>query len=293
MKRLLLTLFLLVFPSAIYADGIALTFDDLPLPQDEWPVSDQRAINELILLALKEFNAPAIGFVNEGKLYKKGQTNEKIAILQLWIDNGHLLGNHTYSHKSLSNVKVEEFQKDVLEGEKISKKLLANAGMSLRYFRHPYLDTGATKEARDSFESFLKREGYVIAPVTIDTDDWKFNRELRKHPDKKHTIIAKYLEHTKLKFAFYKRASEKIFGRNIKHIWLLHCNQINAYAMRDLLKIAQNYGYQFIPLDDALTDPAYKEPDNFYASSGVSWLYRWDFTRGKMVNWSQDPEPTL
>ena len=39
-------------------------------------------------------------------------------------------------------------------------------------------DTGTTKEMRASFESFLKKENYIVAPITIDTDDWKFNQLL-------------------------------------------------------------------------------------------------------------------
>lgn len=50
-------------------------------------------------------------------------------------------------------------------------------------------------------------------------------------------------------------------------------------------------GYNFVTLDKALEDEAYSEPDDYYLPFGVSWLYRWDFTRGKVVDWSQDPEP--
>lgn len=287
----LLFVILFLFASFAYADELAITFDDLPLPQDEEPAENQRIINERILEALKKFNAPAIGFVNEGNLYTNGQTQEKIAILKLWIDDGHPLGNHTYSHKFLSSTKADVFQKDVIKGAEVSKKLMADSGMPYRYFRHPYLDTGATKQIRSSFESFLKKESYIIAPVTIDTDDWKFNQQLFENPGDKERILTEYLEHTQAKFAFYKAASEKIFGRDIKHIWLLHVNLINSYAMESLLKIVSELGYNFVTLDQALEDPAYLEPDNCYLPFGVSWLYRWDFTRGKVVDWSQDPEP--
>lgn len=282
--------FFLLFCEFACAHEIAITLDDLPCPQDE-SAEKQREINERILKALKKYQAPAIGFVNEENLYSKGETKEKIEILQSWIDHGQSLGNHTYSHPFLSKSKLEEFEKDVLKGAIVSKKLMNDAGLEYRYFRHPYLDTGTTKEMRSSFEAFLKKEGYVIAPVTIDTDDWKFNQQLLENPKDKEKIIQKYLEHTKEKFAFYEKASKKIFGRNIRHIWILHVNLINSYAMEDLLKIVHEMGYDFVTLDKALEDEAYSEPDNYYPPFGVSWLYRWDFTRGKVVDWSQDPEP--
>ncbi len=288
MKLFILILLFLVTPFAC-AHEVAITFDDLPCPQD-LSIEDQQFISESILEALKNFGAPAIGFVNEGNLYDKGGTEEKIAILKRWIEYGHSLGNHTYSHPYLSQSKAEDFQEDVLKGAKISKKLMQDAGFSYKYFRHPYLDTGSTKEIRAPFETFLKKENYTIAPVTIDTDDWKFNQKLTENPENKEKIITEYLAHTQAKFAFYRAASEKIFGRNIRHIWLLHANLINAYAMEDLLKIARELEYNFIILDHAMEDEAYSEPDNCYIPYGVSWLYRWDDTRGKVIDWSKDPE---
>lgn len=279
-----------IYTKFTHVDEIAITFDDLPGQQDE-SAERQLEINERILEALNDFKVPAIGFVNEGKLYNKGQTQEKTAILKLWIDRGQTLGNHTYSHNFLSSSNPKEFEEDVTKGSLISKELMNNAGLEYKYFRHPYLDTGTNPEMRSSFEKFLKNEGYIIAPVTIDTDDWKFNQQLIENPQNKEEIIQKYLEHTKKKFAFYKATSEKIFGRNIKHTWLLHVNLLNSYAMKDLLKMVHELNYNFEPLDKVLKDEAYLEPDNYYAPFGVSWLYRWDFTRGKVVDWSQDPEP--
>jgi peptidoglycan/xylan/chitin deacetylase (PgdA/CDA1 family) len=269
---------------------IAVTFDDLPGPT-EAPAKTQDWINRSILEALKKSKAPATGFVNEGKLFSHGETEAKIAILDLWARGGFLLGNHTYSHHSLSGTDLKIFQEDVEKGSLISKALMDKASLPYEYFRHPYLHTGMSEDKRTAFETFLKKHGYQIAPVTIDTDDWKFNKELEDHPEKKELILKKYLDHTRKKFTFYKKASEKIFGRNIKHTWLLHANRLNAYAMADLLSFLDEEHYEVIPLGDAMKDGAYSEKDSYYGAFGVSWLYRWDFTRGKVVDWSEDPEP--
>lgn len=288
-KPILIATCLFLFNNQVHANELAITFDDLPIQQHE-DATKLKFINEQILNALKKFNAPAMGFVNESQLYVNGQVKDRTAILKLWVDNRHQLGNHTYSHKFLSKTNIEEYKKEVIKGEKISKKLMASSGMTYRYFRHPYLDTGSTKELRSEFESFLLKKGYVVAPVTIDTDDHKFNAQLIESPGDKEKIIAQYLEHTKKKFLFYKLASEKIFGRNINHVWLLHVNLLNSYVMNDLLKIVSGLGYKFISLDQALKDSAYSEKNNYYSPFGASWLYRWDYTRGKVVDWSKEPE---
>ncbi len=227
---------------------IAITIDDLPAHKS----SSAIYINEQILKALDEFKAPAIGFVNEGSLKDSTITRD---VLKLWIDYGQTLGNHTYSHPALSKTKLKDFEEEVIKGALISKELK----YPYRYFRHPYLDTGRTPEIRSSFEAFLKKEGYIIAPITIDTDDWKFNKQLLEDPKNSQEIIQKYLDHTRNKFVFYEMVSKKIFGHNIKHTWLLHVNLLNAYAMKDLLKMVQGLGYKFITLDKALEDKAYNE----------------------------------
>lgn len=289
--KFLLILFLIGFNCFGYANEIAITFDDLPEATDGL-VKKQEQINQRILKSLLKFKVPATGFVNEGKLYSnKEESQEKIELLKLWVDKGFDLGNHTYSHLSLSTMTPEQFKFEVNNGSKISKTLMHDAGRSYRYFRHPYLDTGTASEIRSSFEDFLKEEDYFIAPVTIDTDDWKFNQQLLAHPEDKDKIIQSYLLHTCAKFSFYEDASKKIFGRNIKQIWLLHVNLINSYAIERLLMIVKEFHYDFINLDSALSDEAYQSADNYYAHFGVSWLYRWDFTRGKVVDWSKDPEP--
>ncbi|MCC2667288.1 MAG: Acyl-CoA N-acyltransferase [Gammaproteobacteria bacterium] len=283
-------LFLFCYQAFSYANGIVITFDDLPAATEE-SIEEQIQLNQRIVNVLIKYRVPAIGFVNEGKLYRNDKIQEKINLLKLWVDNGFDLGNHTYSHPSLSSLTPEQFKAEVINGSKKSKPLMQSAGRQYQYFRHPYLDTGDTLKIRSQFESFLKNEGYLIAPVTIDTDDWKFNHQLHEFPQNKDNIIQNYLKHTRAKFAFYESASKQIFGRNINQIWLLHANLINSLAIESLLTIAQEYGYHFISIDDALKDKAYLSGDTYHAPFGVSWLYRWDYTRGKVVDWSQDPEP--
>ena len=96
--------------TAVSANNIAITLDDLPGAQDE-SAEILQEINDQILTALNKFNAPAIGFVNEYKLYVNNQTIEKIAILKSWIDRSKTLGNHTYSHNHLRETELGEYRK--------------------------------------------------------------------------------------------------------------------------------------------------------------------------------------
>ncbi|HEM7033089.1 TPA: polysaccharide deacetylase family protein, partial [Legionella pneumophila] len=129
-------LFLFCYQAFSYANEIAITFDDLPASIEE-SIEEQALINQRIVNALIKYRVPAIGFVNEGKLYRTNETQEKINLLKLWVDNGFDLGNHTYSHLSLSSLTSEQFKAEVINGSKISKQLMQSAGRQYHYFRHP------------------------------------------------------------------------------------------------------------------------------------------------------------
>src|SRR5713226_6964811 len=148
---------------------IAITIDDLPAGTAN--SMSAAAITEMtakLLATLRQLQIPVVGFVNEGKLYKLGEVDERIKALNMWLDAGFDLGNHTFGHTSLNNVGLKDFEESVVRGETVTRLLLAQHHKKRRYFRHPYLDTGRDVETRREAEAFLVARGYRIAPVTMD-----------------------------------------------------------------------------------------------------------------------------
>ena len=91
--------------------------------------------------------------------------------LKLWKAAGAELGNHTCSHSDLNSTPVEAYKADILKGERVTTKIL---GRRPHYFRHPFLHAGKEAETKRSITSFLKDQGYTIAPVTLDNSDYMF-----------------------------------------------------------------------------------------------------------------------
>ena len=154
---------------------VAITIDDLPAGAAN--TMSAAAILEMttkLLTTLRDQKVPAVGFVNEKKLYKFGEVDDRIKALRMWLDYGFELGNHTYSHSSLNQVGMKAWEDDVIQGESVTRLLLAEHHMTLRYFRHPFLDTGRDLETRRQVEAFLVGRGYRIAPVTLDAWDWMY-----------------------------------------------------------------------------------------------------------------------
>src|SRR5215470_16593753 len=116
---------------------VAITIDDLPAgASDFMSASEIKEMTAKLLGTLRDQKVPAVGFVNEKKLYKFGEVDQRIAALRMWLDYGFELGNHTYSHTSLNKVGLKAWEDDIIQGESVTRLLLAEHKMQMRFFRH-------------------------------------------------------------------------------------------------------------------------------------------------------------
>ena len=282
-------IFIAILLAAVGVQGqtIAVTIDDLPVVTTQRTLEARRDITKRLLGHIRRAKVPAIGFVNENKLYRNDKRAEdEIALLKMWLDAGLELGNHTYSHRSLNRIPIEDYKADLLKGETITKELLAGKGLGMRYFRHPFLQTGRTMEIKADFHAFLREHGYRIAPITFDNADYIFARGYDNARDRGDKVLMKrvgeaYVLYMEAKLAYWEEQSKKLFGRNMSHTLLLHANSINAEYFDDLAAMMKKRGYKFVRLEDALKDEAYALPDTYVGPAGISWLHRWAREKGR------------
>src|SRR5215470_6602424 len=266
---------------------VAITIDDLPAGAAGFMTADEiTSMTTRLLTTLRDQKVPAVGFVNEKKIYKTGEADARIAALRMWLDYGFELGNHTYSHASLNRVGLKAWEEDIIQGESVMKLLLADHKMQMRYFRHPYLDTGRDLETRRKVEEFLTQRGYHIASITFDVWDWMYAPvydDSKKRGDIKlqDDLVKSYLSYSDSVFAYDEQLSKQILGYECKQIILLHGNNLEADHIGDLLDVLRKRGYRFITLEDALSDQAYGLPDTYVGEEGTGWLDHWAITRGK------------
>jgi peptidoglycan/xylan/chitin deacetylase (PgdA/CDA1 family) len=297
-SALVLGLGLLVFGAsgARAADGkVALTFDDLPaltLRADQPYVDD---LTDRLLRGLRRHRLPATGFVNEGKL-DEIQRPRQIADLEKWLRAGMNLGNHTFSHESPNELGAKAYIADIVRGEPVTRRLLAQHGKPLAWFRHPYLETGFPEPVRREIDGWLSAHGYRVAPVTLDADDWEFaepyDDAIARHDETRRLRIQKqYLAYTERTVAWCQEASQALFGRQIALVMLLHATRLNADSIDDLAAILKRRGLRAVTLEAALEDPAYRLPDNYVGRDGIDWMERWSNALHKELPWDswQDP----
>ena len=124
---------------------VALTFDDGP---------NKNTLS--ILDTLKDNHASATFFMVGTNVNNFKDTVKRIS------DEGHELGSHSYSHKSLLHVKNEELEKEVNEVSRIVKNI---AGVDIKLLRPPYGSING--EVKDKYP-------YSYIMWSVDPEDWKY-----------------------------------------------------------------------------------------------------------------------
>ena len=274
---------------------VALTFDDLPalsLFNDQPYVN---YLNDRLLRGLKRHHLPAIGFVNEGKLDAIDRT-QQIANLEKWLNAGMNLGNHTFSHGSPDTLGAKGYIDDIARGEPVTRGLLAARHKPLRWFRHPYLETGFPAEVKLEIDGWLAGHGYRVAPVTIDADDWEFaepyDDAISRHDEPRRLRIKQqYLDYTERTVVWYQKASTALFGRQIAFVMLLHATRLNADSIDDLSAILKRRRLRGVTLEEAMKDPAYRTRDPYVGHDGIDWMERWSNELHRELSWNSWRDP--
>ena len=248
---------------------IAVTIDDLPFVGQALPGSSRLAVTHRLLAALTARKIPAVGFVVCAGI------DPAEPILAAWRAAGMELANHSHSHRDLNQRDPAEWLADV---RRCHDTLTASFGpAAVRYFRFPFLHVGATPAHRTEAKAALTRLGTTIAPVTIDNADYlaaaAYSRAAHRGDQATQTRIAAiYVEHMLEAVTAFERLAQKVVGRPIPHILLLHANLLAADHLATVLDALTARGTEFIPLSEALADPIYAAPHESIGPTG-SWLY--------------------
>jgi peptidoglycan-N-acetylglucosamine deacetylase len=255
------------------AQEVALTFDDLPAHGPLPPGMTRLDVAKSIIATLKAANAPQVyGFINAVKLE---QVPEDRAVLEEWRAAGYLLGNHTYSHLSLTDNTVEAFEKDIAANEPALRSLMGKEDW--HWFRYPFLWEGETLEKRDAVRAYLKDRGYRVAQVTLDFEDYAWNAPFARCAAKNDQksiewLKSSYLDTARQYIELDQKMSQMVFGRDVKHVFLLHLGGFQTVMLPQLLDLLKQKGFRLVTLEEAESDPAYQSNPNAALKYGGSLL---------------------
>ncbi|MGI6227035.1 MAG: polysaccharide deacetylase family protein [Peptococcales bacterium] len=206
------------YPDVFYRQGsmkeakVALSFDDGP--DNDYTVK--------ILDILKKHKVKATFFLigKRCEMYPE--------IVERMVKEGHIIGNHTWSHPNIIKLSNAKALKELKDTEKILKK---QAGYIPKLFRSPYgsLD-------REKVELF-RDEGYKIISWNVDSLDWKGLSAAE--------VKTNILENMEQGSIILQHSAGGV-GEDLSG---------SVEALDDIIKVLKKDGYKFVTVDKLLDIP--------------------------------------
>ena len=266
---------------------IAVGFVSIP-PVDRSGDSSETA--RILIEKLKAHRVPAIGFVagagisNGDKLYPA-----RADVVRQWRDAGFEIGIGNFKHVWFYDTPFDEYVAGVEKNASVTKQILGEKDLPLRYFSYPYLNTGKTEEDKNRFESWLATRGLRSVKYTFDNQEWMYSfayDQARKDNDteKMKLIQAEFLDYMAEMLKHFEGYSQEMFGRDINQTLVLTTSRLVADTANEFFGMFERNGYEWVSMDEAQADAAYAtRKAHVNTQSGVSWFERWQMARGKKL----------
>jgi peptidoglycan/xylan/chitin deacetylase (PgdA/CDA1 family)/ketosteroid isomerase-like protein len=267
------------FPTVQGAHPLLVTVDDLPIGNGRMHVdaAARERVTRDILAVLRKHKVPAVGLVTWGNVH--GPADE--ALLDLWLKDGHELGNHAFTHPDYSRTEPDAYVADMEKARATLSAFLEARGRRLRFFRFPFLREGDTPAKLTRMREWLRATGQRNLPVTIDDQDWSFEEPwvtaTRAGDAARLARLAEDYQHAlRLESLVYTAAGDALFERPTPQILLVHANAVGAAQWDALFTWLVGRGFRFASADEVLADPAFAEPHEYVGRYGGSL---WDRLR--------------
>lgn len=235
---------------------IALTFDDVPRGPGAFYSPPERA--RLLIEALRAADVKqAAFFANPGRI---APSNDGAARIDAYVAAGHVVADHTFSHRDVASLSAADFLADV---DKAENWLKGRAGYR-PWLRFPGLNQGGRDvEKRHAVLDGLKARGLQIAWVTADGSDWNMERltaDAKKagKPIDEAALRDLYVETMVQAADLSDKVMRRTIGRSPPHVLLLHETDLAARYVGDLVTALRNDGWEIVTADQAMADPVYQ-----------------------------------
>jgi len=278
-------LFLLAVNSIAWAGEIALTFDDAPRKSTRW--FDGNTRTEKLLEELKRARVDQVAFFATPINLDRDNGADRLVS---YARAGHLIANHTHTHRWIHEVGAEAYIEDIGKAH----QLLNKHPNFVSWFRYPFLDQGKTREDQVTIAKAIQALGYDHGYVTVDNYDWYMDYQLQqalkagREPDMAALKDA-YIAILWRCILFYDQLAVKALGRSPKHVLLLHENDLAALFIGDLVAFLRKQGWRIISPREAYTDPMFQQqPTGLCRQGRLACLAKESGYQGRTGDTSED-----
>jgi hypothetical protein len=225
--------------------------DDLCYAQDS-----RESFDKLVAALSAHHMPPTVNFI-EGQWFDPELQAE-------WLNSGNLLGNMGYERAAARKAGTKEFLEGLSRTDQLLESVSKGSLARKKYFRHPHPKSIGQNQDRLAVDAYLKGHGYVTTPATIQSPDRLFAQiycgaladgNVACVSLVKASFFSLLLDQTTRARAEATRAA----GRDIKHILVVHANQLTCDTLGEMLNWFRGLGARFIPIDEALSDSYYSQ----------------------------------
>lgn len=266
---------------AVPVSEVAITFDDVPSHNVAPAGVTRTEIVQKVVDALKKAKAPPVyGFVNAVALKDGADT---VQALKVWRASGNLIGNHTYTHGDPNDMTADAFIADIRANEATLKDYAGDTDW--HFLRLPFLRAGDTPQKRAELAAFMNKEGYRIADVSFGFNDYDYNPPYARCLAKEDSAGIEWLKSHYLAAAAAamdqgRMESRQVFGRDTKHVFLLHIGAFDAEMLPAVLNLLKAKRFKLVTLEEAQSDPVYASYAQVREAWGGGIQQRAAFTKG-------------
>lgn len=125
--------------------------------------------------------------------------------------------------------------------------------------------------------TYLRDHGYRVAQVTLDFEDYAWNAPYARCVGKNDQqaiawLKSSYLDTARQYIDLDQKMSQMLFGRDVKHVMLLHLGGFQTVMLPPLIDLLKQKGFRLVTLDEAESDPAYQSNPNAGLKYGGTFL---------------------
>jgi peptidoglycan/xylan/chitin deacetylase (PgdA/CDA1 family) len=266
---------------------IAITIDDMLLLRGV-PMAPAHSVPsnaQAIIAALKSHHVSGVyQFSNTAPVEDDPSL---LKVFDRWVEDGHHVANHTHHHPPLNWVDADTYARDIEKAEKYLGRYISKAPR--RCFRFCMDLWGDTACKCGAILKRLEEMAYTPIPVSVGFHDIRWNaaycRVLKRGSAEEAAQLRRaYVDSALHQLRIHAANARAVFGRDPIHIWLIHGTSIGADCLEEILTSFREAEVDFVPLDDAMSDPMNAQIPPRISPEFIFQVEKWALALGVPVN---------
>lgn len=265
---------------------LAITVDDLflwrgtPMPEGY----DASGIAKAIRVALARHRVSDVYAFSHTAPTEDDRT--LFAVFDEWVAAGHHIANHSHHHANINWVSAQAYIDDIERSEALIAPWSSRA--PVKYFRFCMDAWGSTPEKHEPVREYLRRQGYIPAPIS----NWFYDTEFlvpywrAASCDDQEAVTwlrRAFIDTAVRQLAVQDAAARAMFGGEPVHIWLIHGTPLAADCLNPILDRFAEMGVKFVALEAAMEDAMNREPMPLFTPRFLNQVQKWAELRGVSI----------